>query len=902
MANLTFREVEDHANINFKDGESGHPTITNLKRENGFVSLDLHFPIGFVNKSGDRPGDWTFIAHLHELGHALGLPHAGPYNGYPIPTYGLDNRFAADSYQTSVMSYFTQTRNTGIDASKAYPVTPMMADILAIQKLYGVPETNPGDTVYGYQSNVDGYLGEVFAAITEQDGELDGPVALTLFDSGGEDRLDLRTDETDQRVDLRPEGVSDVYGLTGNWLIARGTVIENLVAGQGDDQVIANAAVNELDGGPGSDTVSYVGSDAGVRVDLDAGTGVGGHAQGDALSNFEHVVGSAHADELRGDELANRLAGGAGDDTLYGNAGADTLDGGAGNDQLYGHEGDDHLRGDGGADVLEGGAGADTLEGGSGENSAAYRGSDVGVEVNLDSGVVSGGHAAGDRLISIQHLIGSAYADTLTGDADANRLAGGAGDDRLYGSAGDDVLVGGAGADTLGGGAGADYLDGGGGPDRLAGGAGDDTLEGGLGKDTLDGGAGYDTATYAGSAAGVRIDLKAGTFQGGDAAGDALTDIERIVGSAQGDVLWGSDGTDHLVGGAGDDELDGRPGDDTLAGGAGADTLDGGAGDDTLRGGDGDDVLAGGAGDDKVYGEDGDDLVKGGPGADTLAGAGGDDTLSYGDSDEGVKVDLYSHTASGGHAEGDGIRGFQHLVGSAQADELRGDSGANELWGGAGDDELRGEAGDDTLDGGEGKDQLYGNDGNDRLDGGLNNDRLWGGDGNDRLDGGLNNDKLWGDGGNDRLDGGAGYDRLKGGRGDDTLHGGAGNDQLYGGTGADTASYTDSDAGVHVDLHAGRATGGHAQGDKLTDIENLRGSAHDDGLRGDGGANRLWGGAGDDKLVGWYRHPGGRSRGGHLRIRHGGGLERGQPGPDCRLLREWRGRRHVEHTWQALYR
>ena len=535
MANLTFREVEDHANINFKDGESGHPTITNLKRENGFVSLDLHFPIGFVNKSGDRPGDWTFIAHLHELGHALGLPHAGPYNGYPIPTYGLDNRFAADSYQTSVMSYFTQTRNTGIDASKAYPVTPMMADILAIQKLYGVPETNPGDTVYGYQSNVDGYLGEVFAAITEQDGELDGPVALTLFDSGGEDRLDLRTDETDQRVDLRPEGVSDVYGLTGNWLIARGTVIENLVAGQGDDQVIANAAVNELDGGPGSDTVSYVGSDAGVRVDLDAGTGVGGHAQGDALSNFEHVVGSAHADELRGDELANRLAGGAGDDALYGNAGADTLDGG------------------------------------SGENSAAYRGSDVGVEVNLDSGVVSGGHAAGDRLISIQHLIGSAYADTLTGDADANRLAGGAGDDRLYGSAGDDVLVGGAGADTLGGGAGADYLDGGGGPDRLAGGAGDDTLEGGLGKDTLDGGAGYDTATYAGSAAGVRIDLKAGTFQGGDAAGDALTDIERIVGSAQGDVLWGSDGTDHLVGGAGDDELDGRPGDDTLAGGAGAD-------------------------------------------------------------------------------------------------------------------------------------------------------------------------------------------------------------------------------------------------------------------------------------------------------------------------------------------
>ncbi len=1112
VGNFTFREVADRANITFDDKDSGGRAVP-PRTHNGFTSAWVNLPKAWIDKYGDEPGNWMFYAYLHEIGHALGLWHPGPYNNYPTPKYGLDNLFAADSLQTSVMSYFSQATNIDIDASLAMPVTPMMADILAIQEKYGVPETNPGNTVYGYQSNVGGYLGEVFSALTEQDGEL-GRVTLTLFDSGGEDRLDLRTDEADQRVDLRPEGVSDVYGLTGNWLIARGTVIENLVAGQGDDQVIANAAANELDGGPGSDTVSYVGSDAGVRVDLDAGTGAGGHAAGDALSNFEHVVGSAHADELRGDGGANRLAGGAGDDALYGNAGADTLDGGAGNDRLYGHAGDDRLRGGRGADTLDGGAGADTLEGGSGENSAAYRGSDVGVEVNLDSGVVSGGHAAGDRLISIQHLIGSAYADTLTGDADANRLAGGAGDDilgggagndvlnggagadtlaggagddtasyadsdarvrvnlhtevvsggdaegdtlssiehvigsayadkltgdtganrlaggagddRLYGSAGDDVLVGGAGADTLGGGAGedtasyigsavgvridldagtfqggdavgdrlnsierlegsrhADHLAGSAardwlagadgddrllgrlGPDRLAGGAGDDTLEGGLGKDTLDGGAGYDTATYAGSAAGVRIDLKAGTFQGGDAAGDALTDIERIVGSAQGDVLWGSDGTDHLVGGAGDDELDGRPGDDTLAGGAGADVLDGGAGDDTvsyadsgagvrvnldtgarsggdaagdrfssiesiigsahddgltgdgkanrldggagddtLRGGDGDDVLAGGAGDDKVYGEDGDDLVKGGPGADTLDGAGGDDTLSYGDSDEGVKVDLYSHTASGGHAEGDGIRGFQHLVGSAQADELRGDSGANELWGGAGDDELVGRAGgdwlygeagndrldgnggddelmggagddelhggadDDTLDGGADNDRLYGNEGDDTLDGGEGNDLLKGDSGEDVLRGGLNNDRLWGGADNDRLYGGAGNDRLKGDHGDDTLDGGAGNDLLYGGAGADTLDggvgkdsldgdsgddtvvYTDSETGVQVDLHAGRATGGYAQGDKLRDIENLRGSAHADALRGDDGANRLWGGGGDDTLVG----------------------------------------------------
>ena len=39
----------------------------------------------------------------------------------------------------------------------------MIADIIAIQKLYGVPDSiNTGDTVYGYQSNLDGYLGEYF--------------------------------------------------------------------------------------------------------------------------------------------------------------------------------------------------------------------------------------------------------------------------------------------------------------------------------------------------------------------------------------------------------------------------------------------------------------------------------------------------------------------------------------------------------------------------------------------------------------------------------------------------------------------------------------------------------------------------------------------------------------------
>ena len=222
---------------------------------------------------------------------------------------------------------------------------------------------------------------------------------LTLYDNGGNDTLDLRTDVFDQRIDLRPEGTSDVYGLMGNLVIARDTLIENVIAGAGNDQVIGNTADNRLDGargddllnggagadalkgGDGEDVASYSYSDAGVVVRLHNATADGGHAAGDTfidmvtveypdgegeirevqVPDIEHLIGSAHDDILAGDIRANRLEGAAGDDRLYGgpDGGDDWLSGGAGDDRLYGGKGDDTLEGGNGADRLSGGDGAD---------------------------------------------------------------------------------------------------------------------------------------------------------------------------------------------------------------------------------------------------------------------------------------------------------------------------------------------------------------------------------------------------------------------------------------------------------------------------------------------------------------------------------------------------------------
>jgi glucose/arabinose dehydrogenase len=119
---------------------------------------------------------------------------------------------------------------------------------------------------------------------------------------------------------------------------------------------------------------------------------------------------------------------------------ADVLRGLGGNDMLFGGSGND---------TLDGGAGADVLIGGPGRDTADYSLSSAGVIVSLATGLGSGGDAQGDILVSIENIVGSAQADTLTGDNGANTLAGHAGNDTITGGAGNDTLSGGSDTDKF---------------------------------------------------------------------------------------------------------------------------------------------------------------------------------------------------------------------------------------------------------------------------------------------------------------------------------------------------------------------------------------------------------------------------------------------------------------------
>ena len=269
-------------------------------------------------------------------------------------------------------------------------------------------------------------------------------------------------------------GADTLEGDGGNDTLRGNGGNDVLRGGEGDDYLSGLAGLDSYEGGAGFDRISFFtaaatqGAVASILTQTISNDGFG---NAETMSGVEALgAGTAFADHFTGDDNRNFFGGEMGD-------------------TLLGLGGDDDFQLGGAPALLDGGEGIDTitafaLESGSlfpdsnADGFAETRFATHGVNVDLLTGwIIDDGFGLSGRIVGIENVFASHFADRIGGDNKANTLGGLAGDDLLDGAGGADRLEGGDGNDSLIGGKGADRLIGGGGEDVLAGGSDADSFE-----------------------------------------------------------------------------------------------------------------------------------------------------------------------------------------------------------------------------------------------------------------------------------------------------------------------------------------------------------------------------------------------------------------------------------------
>lgn len=524
---INFSEVSSGGQIVIDDNETG--AFTSAVYFAGVTtSAKVNIGTDWLTSYGTGINSYSFQAYIHELGHALGLGHAGNYNSEA--SYPADALYLNDNWGATIMSYFSETDNSyvaGLGYTKEFDASPMVADAVATTALYGTPTgTRTGDTVYGFNNT---------SGRSTYDASVNPGVAYTIFDNGGIDTLDYSGFAQAQVINLTAETFSNVGGKVGNVSIARGSLIENAIGGSGNDVLQGNYADNSLVGGAGNDTLlglagndTLVGGAGNDVYSVDSLGDVVVEARGggtadmvyaladyilspDAeVENFAAATASSTVGlSLTGNQFGQAIAGTFGNDTLRG--GGSGVNGG---DILIGLKGDDSYIVDAPNILL--------IE-------ATGEGSDIATILPGGSGFI---------------LNGDSYVETLQAQAGAAaiNITGSMLSQRIVGNDADNVLS--------------------------TGGGGADTLDGGLGNDTY---RVHGTVQIADSG-GTDIIYTSGTFRLFSAAA-----IEAISTAVQAGIeaidITGNDTAQTIVGNYGANLLDGRGGNDTLVGLAGADTF-----------------------------------------------------------------------------------------------------------------------------------------------------------------------------------------------------------------------------------------------------------------------------------------------------------------------------------------
>ena len=299
VTNLNFVLTAGTANITFNHNGSMTAFESDSYSFSGIMSsatVDISAD-WITNDGGAMDGktgidSYGYQTYIHEIGHALGLGHQGPYNDSAV--YSTDATYADDTWQYSVMSYFSENNYNG--SSYRYVITPQEADIYAVDSIYGAATTRTGDTVYGFHDTA--------GSIYDFTAYAQAP-ALTIYDSGGTDTLDCSGYSVAQVIDLHPGSFSPVGGLVHNIAIATNAVIEFAIGGSRNDTLIASDLGSTLKGGGGNDTlVGGAGNDT-----LIGGTGIDTLTGGGGVDTFVFAFGDSSAASGKHDLITDFTSG-----------------------------------------------------------------------------------------------------------------------------------------------------------------------------------------------------------------------------------------------------------------------------------------------------------------------------------------------------------------------------------------------------------------------------------------------------------------------------------------------------------------------------------------------------------------------------------------------------------------
>ena len=364
VANITFSEINETSSnvgvirVAFSSADGLQDSWGWAYKPNNYYSTGGDIWINADYADDDKnwgAGSYNYESLLHESGHTLGLTHS--FEGEnKLPTVYESTKYTLMSYTDRKDNTYVELVNNRWQLYDVYNSTPMIFDILAVQKIYGANNNfNSGDDVYSFDSKI--------------------PFYKTIWDGAGNDTISAASFDTDVTISLLPgsfssllydvpvgyKGRSVSYDGRDNLSIAYDCLIENATGGSGSDYLLGNDIDNKLQGGDGNDIlVGGLGNDT---FDWDQGTRQGDDIFYGGLGDDVYVIDSENDDVIEKLNEGNDVLWVSGSYNLRDDQHIETINGyGSNGVSVTGNNLNNFINGSDGNDILVGGLGNDTFD------------------------------------------------------------------------------------------------------------------------------------------------------------------------------------------------------------------------------------------------------------------------------------------------------------------------------------------------------------------------------------------------------------------------------------------------------------------------------------------------------------------------------------------------------------